>query len=81
MTPAQTVDGGGVAGEVSGAPVRAPLTYSVPEACALLGISRQRAHRLLAATGRLSPELPAIKIGARWQVQRRAVDRLLGIDG
>lgn len=61
------------------APVRA-LTYSVPEACALLGISRQRAHRLLNATGRLAPELPAIKIGARYQIVRGPVDRLLGIE-
>lgn len=62
------------------APTTVALTYSVPEACALLGISRQRAHRLLHETGRLHDDIPCIKLGGRWQVQKKALDRVLGIE-
>lgn len=58
--------------------VRDPLCYSLGEACALLGISVRTAHRILAnGQEELRPGVPAIRIGGRWKIPRRAVDSLM----
>ncbi|MGH9123590.1 MAG: helix-turn-helix domain-containing protein [Acidimicrobiales bacterium] len=51
---------------------QARLTFSVPEAAAMLGISRAHAYELVARR-----ELPAVRLGRRLLVPRRAVDQLL----
>jgi len=43
---------------------------SIPEAAALLGLSPGRVHALVAAG-----ELPAVKVGGRWLVERSEVER------
>lgn len=62
-------------------PVRAPdrtgtLTYTLEEACQLIGISVRTAHRLLAKGDELHPGVPAVRIGGRWKIPRWAVDQL-----
>jgi excisionase family DNA binding protein len=49
-----------------------PLTYSVPEAAALLGVNRNTAYEA-AARG----ELPTIRIGKRVLVPRAAFEAML----
>lgn len=60
------------------------LTYTLDEACARLGITTRTAHRILAAapTDRpeLHPDVPAVRIGGRWKIPRRALDALLGVE-
>ena len=55
-------------------------TYTLDEACALLGISMRTARRILAAGEDLHPDAPAIRVGGRWKVARRKLDTLLGIE-
>jgi excisionase family DNA binding protein len=50
----------------------AKLTFSVPETATLLGISRAHAYELVARK-----ELPAIRLGRRVLVPRRAIQELL----
>lgn len=80
MSATKTAGSDGALGEVPAVAARA-LTYPLAEACALLGISRRNADRMLAAGQQIHPEIPAVRIGTRWLVQRRALDRVLGIDG
>jgi excisionase family DNA binding protein len=49
-----------------------PLTKSVPEAAALLGIGRNAAYEAVR-----NGEIPAIRIGKRWLVPVPALERLL----
>ena len=49
-----------------------PLTYTVPDAAKLLGISRNAAYEA-AQRG----EIPAIRIGKRLLVPRAALERML----
>ena len=51
---------------------RTKLTVTVSEAAALLGISRAHAYDLVARR-----DLPAIRLGRRVLVPRRALDELL----
>ena len=51
-------------------------TYSIAEAARRLGISRASAYRAAHAG-----ELPAIKIGGRFLVLRKRLDRMLAGDG
>ena len=48
-------------------------TYSVPEAAAILGISRAQAYNCVR-----SGELPALRFGRRLVIPAVALDRLLG---
>lgn len=48
------------------------LTFTVPEVAVLLGISRAHAYELVARR-----EIPAVRLGRRLLVPRRAVDDLL----
>lgn len=48
------------------------LTYSVPEAAALLGISRTVAYQAAR-----SGDIPAVRIGRRLVVPRPALERML----
>lgn len=48
------------------------LTLTVPEAAAMLGISRAHAYELVARK-----ELAAVRLGRRVLVPRRAIERLL----
>ena len=48
------------------------MTYSVEEAAIILGIGRMLAYELV-RTG----EIPAIRLGYRWLVPVKTIDRLL----
>jgi len=48
------------------------LTFSVPEAARLLGVSRAHAYELVARN-----ELPAVRLGRRILVPRHAIEALL----
>lgn len=50
------------------------LTYTVPEAAELLGISRSSAYECVKRG-----ELPAIVLGRRIVITRAALDELLGV--
>jgi excisionase family DNA binding protein len=50
----------------------APVTYSVPEAAAILGINRNTCYEYAAAG-----KLPAIKLGKRVLILRAGVERLV----
>jgi excisionase family DNA binding protein len=50
------------------------LTYTVPEAGRLLGISRMAAYAAVA-----TKEIPSLRIGRRVLVPRAALDRLLAL--
>ena len=50
------------------------LTWSVPEAAALLGISRSSAYEAVRRG-----ELPAVVVGRRIVIARAALDALLGV--
>ena len=56
------------------------LTYTLDEACARLGITTRTGHRLLAVKPELHPNVPAVRIGGRWKIPRRALDELLGVE-
>src|SRR4051794_22350745 len=43
----------------------ARVTYTIPEVCALLGISRATAYAMLRAG-----EIPAMRLGSRWIIPR-----------
>ena len=51
------------------------LTYSVPEAARVLGLSRMAAYQAVS-----EGTIPAIRIGRRILVPRRALERLLEPD-
>jgi excisionase family DNA binding protein len=51
---------------------RAPLTLSVPEAAKLLGVSRDLVYDLVA-----QGELPALRLGRRIVLPRRALEELV----
>lgn len=53
-------------------------TYTLAEACDLLGISRRNADRLLADTGRIHPDVHCVRIGSRWLVSKAELLALLG---
>jgi excisionase family DNA binding protein len=48
------------------------MTFSVSEAATALGIGRTLAYQLAQ-----SGQLGAVRVGGRWVVPRRAIDRLL----
>jgi excisionase family DNA binding protein len=50
------------------------LTLTVPEAAAVLGISRALAYELVARG-----ELPNLRLGRRIVVPRQALERLIGV--
>jgi excisionase family DNA binding protein len=59
-------------------PPSAPIsraTYTVPEVCALLGISRATAYAMLRAG-----EIPARRMGSRWIIARHRFDLWLNAD-
>ena len=52
------------------------LGVTVVEAAQLLGISRSLAYQLVERH-----ELPAVRLGRRWVIPRRALDRLMDGEG
>lgn len=57
-----------------------PETTDIPSAAARLGIHPGRAYELAREDGRLHPDVPVIKIGRKYLVPVRALDRLLLAD-
>jgi excisionase family DNA binding protein len=53
-----------------------PLGLTVEEAARLLGISRSLAYQLVERR-----DLPAVRLGRRLVVPRRALERLMDVDG
>ncbi len=51
------------------------LTYTVPEAAELLGVSRASAYNYVR-----SGEIPSLTLGGRIVIPRRALAQLLGLD-
>lgn len=55
-----------------------PATYRIPEAAALLGVSKNHAYNEASATGSLAG-VPVIRVGQRLVVPRAHLDAILGI--
>lgn len=57
-----------------------PETTTIPLAAVRLGIHTSKAWELARTEGRLHPDVPVIKIGRKYLVPIRALDRLLLAD-
>ncbi|MFT4037208.1 MAG: hypothetical protein QM692_03430 [Thermomicrobiales bacterium] len=57
-----------------------PETTDIPRAAARLGIHTSKAYELARTEGRLHPDVPVIRIGRKFLVPVRALDRLLLAD-